>query len=164
MRPKPTRWCSRKPPPLSTSTSNSSPESTLPPTVWTPPILTPSPSGMLAASLVWTSVCFMVPIFLYSFSDIQYSVTNVHCHFCKLNCEESGKESSAAEPKPADKKNLMNCFDFSCAQLPVRGSRPPAQQSQVLQQWQLWLHPQACLHVWRSAHNFIILIWIKIVS
>lgn len=47
----------------------------------------------------------------------------------------------------------LNYFDFSRTQLPVWGPSPPAQQSQILQQRQLWLHPQACLHVWRSAHK-----------
>lgn len=41
-------------------------------------------------------------------------------------------------------------FYSSCTQLPVWWSSPAAQQSQVLQQWQLWLHHKACLHVWRS--------------
>lgn len=43
--------------------------------------------------------------------------------------------------------NKVNCFDFSCTQLPVRGPGLAAQQSQVLQQWKLWLHPKAHLHV-----------------
>lgn len=46
-----------------------------------------------------------------------------------------------------------NRFDFSCTQLPVRGPRSPTQQSQILQQWQLWLHCQTWLHVWRSAQR-----------
>lgn len=52
VRPKHTRWCSRKPHLSSTSTNDSSPASTLLLIAWIPLTSTPSPSGTLAASLV----------------------------------------------------------------------------------------------------------------
>lgn len=58
-RPKLISWCSRKLRLSSSSTSSSSLGFTHHPTVWTLPTSTRSPSGTLAASLVWSSLSFL---------------------------------------------------------------------------------------------------------